>query len=171
MFFVVLFAVGALGGCLVEYTIHRFLHAYRIKLHADHHKEFFLLEPAQVAKNSHPMVEYSIYAAIVLVALSPLIFLLGFYGFLALYGGVFFHLMGVYQISHFALHDDSFLPQRIRSWRWYKWWRDCHTEHHWHKPAKNLCVTCPFIDMVFGTYVKPRGSYRATPVRRNEKQK
>lgn len=165
MSFLALFIGGAMFGMLVEYGIHRFLHAFNIRAHSNHHKDFFQMEPSAVAKRSHPLVEYSIYAAVVLVLLSPLILVLGWAGYAALYGGIFFHLMVIYQISHFTLHDDSFLPQFVRDWKWYHWWRSCHTEHHWHIPRKNLCVTCPFVDMLFGTYMKPRGVYRKTPVR------
>ncbi len=164
MIYVLTVLCGCILGVLVEYFLHLAIHAFNNKMHADHHKEFFAHEPKQVATNAHPLKEYLLYAVIVFAVLSPLMFLMGWALYLAFYAGIFFHLMVVYQICHYLFHYDDALPDWLRRSRLFKWWRASHMEHHWHKPRRNYCVSFPLVDMIFGTYVWPRGNYRATPV-------
>ncbi len=157
---------GMLTGVLAEYLLHTSFHKLYFGTHKEHHRDFFLLEPSVVARESHPLLEYSIYSLIVFVLISPGILLVGWINFLIFYAGLFFHLMVVYQCVHYLFHADKGLPAVIQECRWYRWWRLCHIEHHWHSPRRNFSVTFPFLDMLFGTYVRPGTSYRNTPVTR-----
>ncbi|MBX9671430.1 MAG: sterol desaturase family protein [Candidatus Obscuribacterales bacterium] len=157
---------GWVGGLLFEYFLHRLYHSHNIGTHKEHHTDYFFLEPLETAKRAHPLWEYTKYALIVLICLMPLAALIGWKYYFIFYAGMVFHLMVIYQAVHFLFHYDKHLPQSVTSSEWYIWWRLCHIEHHWHSSRKNYSVSCPFIDMLFGTYEKPRPSYRDVPMKR-----
>ncbi len=159
-----IFVAGMLTGLLAEYLLHLAFHKLYFGTHKEHHRDFFVLEPKAVARKSHPLLEYGLYAVIVFLLLAPMVFLIGWVNYLIFYAGLFTHLMLVYQAVHYLFHADTELPAFIRNNKWYRWWRLCHIEHHWHSPKRNFSVTCPLLDMVFGTFVPPGTSYRPTPV-------
>lgn len=160
---------GMVAGLFFEYFLHRVYHSHNIGTHKEHHSDFFVLEPLNTAKRAHPLLEYSKYALVVFVALSWLALLMGVKLYLIFYAGMVFHLMVIYQAVHFLFHYDRYLPRFLVESRPYIWWRLCHIEHHWHSPRKNFSVSCPLIDMLFGTYVKPRNVYRDVPLKKGQK--
>ncbi|MBX9694102.1 MAG: sterol desaturase family protein [Cyanobacteria bacterium] len=159
---------GLVAGLFFEYGLHRVYHSHSIGTHKEHHNDFFILEALATAKRAHPLLEYSKYALIVFLCLLPLSLLIGWKYYLIFYAGMVFHLMVIYQAAHFIFHYDRYLPKFVTESRLYIWWRLCHIEHHWHSPRKNYSVSCPFIDMLFGTYVKPRDTYRPVPVKKKK---
>ncbi len=159
-----IFLIGMVGGLLFEYVLHRFYHTNNIGSHKEHHNDFFFLEPLATAKRAHPLLEYMKYAALLFLAIDSLAMFIGTKNFLILYAGMFFHLMVIYQAIHFLFHYDQHLPEFITKNSWFIWWKRCHIEHHWHSARKNYCVSCPWVDMLFRTYKRPRDTYRSVPV-------
>jgi hypothetical protein len=155
---------GWLSGLLFEYLYHWLLHKLPVAAHMQHHKEFFKLEAAQIARNARCLGSSFIYAAVVFAALTPLIFLIGWLAVIAFFVGAFWHLVIVYEIAHATIHHDAWLPQRLRDAAIYNWWKRCHLAHHWDRPHMNYSVTAPFfMDVIMGTFARPRPFYPPLP--------
>lgn len=157
------FCAGWLMALLVEYGMHWALHYYKVTQHTDHHKDFFRLPPEEVARKSRCLSTDFRYAIYVLVALLPLVAFWGWIPILTFFAGMVWHLLVVYESSHYALHYDVYVPQFIRRTNYFRWWRDCHLAHHFHSPRGNFSVTFPALDWLMGTYVPPKGPYPDDP--------
>ncbi len=163
------FVCGWSSGLLFEYLYHWLMHKLPLASHMAHHKEFFKLEPDEVARNARCLGASFVYAACVFVVLLPMIWLVGWFAVLAFFAGAFWHLVIVYELAHHTIHNDSWVPLVVRR-RWlYDWWKRCHLAHHWDKPHCNFSVTAPFVmDIICGSFAAPRASYPPLPRRRND---
>jgi hypothetical protein len=156
-----LFGSGWIAGLLVEYVFHYIMHWKPLHFHLHHHKEFFYLPARTVALNTaDPRMDLK-YAAILFTLTSPLMLLVGWLPVVLVWGGMFWHLVILYETSHALLHYDALLPNFLRRARLYRWWKGCHFEHHYHSPTGNYCVTFPVLDWIFGSYIHPREDYDA----------
>ena len=81
----------------------------------------------------------------------------------AFWAGNFWQVVVVYELCHALIHHDAWAPKVLTGSRLYRWWKGCHFEHHFHTPARNFSVTCPLLDVLFGTYVAPRAQYEPLP--------
>ena len=160
-------AAGWAAGVFLEWLLHWIMHRWSLGFHLAHHKEFFQIEPRQVALNTiDPRLDLKFFA-LALVALTPLMYWTGWIPVLLFWGGVFWHVVIVYELCHALIHYDRWLPEFFTRARPYRWWKRCHLEHHYHSPVGNYCITFPVLDWVLGTYVAPREGYEHYPVPEN----
>ena len=151
----VYFFSGWLLGLLLEYVLHVIMHRRSLKFHLRHHHEFFELEPREVALNDISPRLNIVFLAALLAVFSPLMLRTGVLPVLLVWGGVFWHIIFVYEACHALIHYDALLPHFIKDRALYRWWRGCHIQHHRHAPTGNFSVTFPVIDWFLGTYVRP----------------
>jgi len=158
-----IFLSGWAIGVPVEWLLHWLMHRFSLGFHIGHHREFFHLEPQVVARHTiDPRLDIWFFLGALALA-SPLMFWLGWAPVLCCWGGIFWHVVIVYELCHALIHYDMFAPRFFREARLYRWWKGCHFEHHFHEPARNFSVTCPWLDVLLGTYAAPRGAYTALP--------
>lgn len=151
---------GYFMGMLAEYILHWMMHRWKWRNHFEHHKEYWKLDPYEVAKNAVCLPMDIRWAICVLIALSPLSLFWGWLAVLVFFIGVFVHLVIVYESVHFIFHYEKRVPGFIRRRKWFKYWRDCHLAHHVHAPRGNYSVTFAWLlDRILGTYVPPRSAY------------
>ncbi|MBE7467481.1 MAG: sterol desaturase family protein [Planctomycetes bacterium] len=157
------FLGGWAAGVLLEYLLHWIMHRRSLGFHLHHHREFFHLPPKRVALNTlDPRLDLVFFAG-VLAALAPLMFVWTWWLVVLFWAGMLWHVVLVYEACHALMHHDAWLPAFWRESRGYRWWKGCHFEHHFHAPAGNYSVTCPWLDWIFGTYVRPRAAYPPRP--------
>ena len=168
--FALLFFLGFFAGTLVEYFYHWFMHKKPLEFHFQHHKEFFHLPPNVVADNARCLVSDSKLAVKILLGFALFMPWFVWLPPLVVFTGMFIQLMIVYHSCHALFHNDAWLPGAIRESKFYKWWRGCHMAHHFHAPRGNFSVTFPVLDMLFGTYVRPRPSYPKLPPKRQPRE-
>ena len=136
------FGAGMLLWTLAEYCIHRFVfHGgskwHAAKQHIQHHRDVAsfatLRERLKSAAQVLPVL--LILAALVMGWTHALALSLGFTSMYLVY-------------SRFHENAHRIAPQTAYG----KWCRKVHFTHHFHTPQLNHGVTCPWWDMVFGTY-------------------
>jgi sterol desaturase/sphingolipid hydroxylase (fatty acid hydroxylase superfamily) len=150
------FCSGWLLGVVLEYILHIVMHRASLRFHLHHHHDFFSLEARDVAlKDLSPRLNVLFLLGLLALA-SPLMLRFGVMPVLVVWGGVVWHILIVYEACHALIHYDVLIPGFIKRSRPYIWWRACHIQHHRHSPAGNFCVTCPVLDWIFGTYVRPQ---------------
>ena len=159
----IMFCSGWLIGMLAEYTYHWVMHRVPLLFHIRHHREFFHLQPVEVAVRARNLDFDFRYAALLMLALSPFIFWWGWAPVFLFWTGVFWHLVILYECSHSIIHYDDWLPRWVCRSRIYRWWKGCHFAHHFHSPTGNYSVTFPPLDWVLGTYVHPQPTYPPLP--------
>ena len=139
---VLAFGAGVVGWTLAEYGIHRFLfHGQSkwtaAKQHRKHHRDVTHFatwgEKFRAAAQVLPIV-----AAVGWVLVGLQLALAFGAGFVAMYL--------IYSEFHEATHVVA--PKTAYG----RWCRKVHFTHHFHTPQLNHGVTCPWWDMVFGTY-------------------
>jgi sterol desaturase/sphingolipid hydroxylase (fatty acid hydroxylase superfamily) len=158
-----LFLAGWALGLVLEYVLHWAMHHWTLGFHLRHHHEFFHLETREVAiRTADPRLNLKFFG-VALVALAPVMFLVGWLPVVLLWAGAFWHLVPFYETCHALQHHEAWLPAWVRDNRLLKWWKGCHFEHHFHRPTRNFSVTCPWLDMLFGTYSAPKASYPPLP--------
>jgi sterol desaturase/sphingolipid hydroxylase (fatty acid hydroxylase superfamily) len=159
------FLAGWAAGLFGEYVLHWSMHRFSLRFHIEHHHEFFRLPEMDVALNTIDTRMNIRYFLLLLLVSAPLMLLVGWQPVALVWAGAFWHLTLVYEIVHALFHYEHGLPRSIRCSRLFIWWKGCHAEHHRNSPTGNYCVTCPLLDMLFGSYVRPRAeSETAAPV-------
>lgn len=150
------FAGGWVCGVVLEWLLHVIMHKHSLAFHIHHHHDFFQLPAREVAiKDLSPRLNVLFLLGVLLV-LSPGMYWLGVKPVLLIWGGIVWHLLIVYEACHALIHYDAVLPEVLKCRGAYQWWRACHIEHHRHSPAGNFCVSFPVLDVLFGTYVRPK---------------
>lgn len=150
------FCAGAAFGIVAEYMLHWLMHRWTsLGFHIGHHKEYFRMGARETADRAlHPRFDVFFFS-LILGIVSPLLWW-SFWPVLFFWMGTLFHIVVVYEGTHWMLHYDAWLPAAIRNSKRYRWWKACHHAHHRHSPAGNYCVTYPQLDWMLGTYVKPK---------------
>lgn len=160
---ILIFLAGWGSGIFLEWVLHWIMHRFALGFHLHHHREFFHLEPRRVALNTiDPRLDIWFFLGALVLA-SPLMFWVGWAPVLAFWAGNFWQVVIVYELCHALIHHDVWVPRLVTSSWPYRWWKGCHFEHHFHTPAKNFSVTCPWLDWLFGTYAAPRKQYETLP--------
>ena len=158
-----LFLAGWALGVPLEWFLHWLMHRFSMGFHIGHHREFFHEPPRTVAKRTiDPRLDIWFFLAALALA-SPSMHWLGWAPVLSVWGWAFWQVVVVYELCHALLHYDAFAPAWFRHWGMYRWWKGCHFEHHFHEPARNFSITCPWLDVLFGTYAQPRAEYPELP--------
>ncbi|MCZ7649567.1 MAG: sterol desaturase family protein [Planctomycetota bacterium] len=157
------FFSGWLAGIFLEYALHWIMHRFALGFHIGHHREFFHLPPRAVAvRTLDPRLDLLFFAAVLAVC-SPLMLVWPWWAVTLVWAGALWHVVFVYEACHALMHHEAWLPKVLRESRAFRWWRGCHFEHHFHAPAANFSVTCPWLDILFRTYAPPRPSYAELP--------
>ncbi len=150
------FGSGWAIGLVLEYFLHIIMHRRSLAFHIHHHHDFFNLPAREVAiKDLSPRLNVVFLLGLLLVA-APLMYWLGWKPVVVGWAGVVWHILIVYEACHALIHYDAIIPELIERRGAYQWWRACHVEHHRHSPAGNYCVSFPVLDVLFGTYIRPK---------------
>ena len=136
------FILGVIGWTLAEYSIHRWVFHGRSRWeaaqqHREHHRDVeHFATWAEKGKAA---------AQVIPLFMIPLWLIAG----LAIATGFTAGFAGMYLVySQFHENTHRVAPKTAYG----RWCRKVHFTHHFHTPRLNHGVTCPWWDMVFGTY-------------------
>jgi len=140
----ILFVLGILGWTLTEYVMHRWVfHELSFqtqgkKEHLTHHRDVDYFTPTawKVRTTCFVLPPLGAVGVFMLGPAAGISFTLGFgMGYLG------------YEWFHRRTHTHA--PKTAYG----RWCRKHHFTHHFHAPLKNHGVTCPWWDLVFGSYI------------------
>jgi 4-hydroxysphinganine ceramide fatty acyl 2-hydroxylase len=147
----VLFVVGVLSWCLLEYTLHRFIfhmetstfsmNILHFCLHGYHH-----IAPMDPFRLTFPPVPAILIGVILYSTFTPIF---GLPTTMALLTGITFGYI-CYDLEHYALHHSAFL----NSVGYYKNMKKHHLYHHYKNENSNFGISSMLFDYVFQSFDK-----------------